>query len=234
MTIKEIAIGTVAAIAVIISATLAKPVLGAMNDDVTARRSAQNALYAPEDAGSTPTYPDTAKPGTQAPPSPQSADSAQETASDTIDTPDTPDAEPSYDTEPSYGTETYLAGTVYAEPRIPVTEDEKELLAQIVYLEARGEPYDGQVAVVEVTINRVLDDRFPDDVEGVLSAPGQFATWKHRAKAKPSQTQYDAVNDALYGEQGEQQVLTPETVYFSRKALTKRVSARIGNHVFCE
>jgi N-acetylmuramoyl-L-alanine amidase len=116
-----------------------------------------------------------------------------------------------------------------AQPRITVTDAEIDLIAEIVWLEARGEPFDGQVAVAEVIINRVLDDRFPNTVEGVLSERQQFSTWEHRHQAVPTQDQYDAVNSALYGER----LLTPDTVYFSRKAQTSRVTALIGDHVFC-
>jgi len=41
-------------------------------------------------------------------------------------------------------------------------------LAAAVYFEARGEPVDGQIAVAEVVVNRVEDDRFPSDVCSVV------------------------------------------------------------------
>ena len=41
-------------------------------------------------------------------------------------------------------------------------------LAAAVYFEARGEPIDGQIAVAEVVMNRVMDDRFPRDVCDVV------------------------------------------------------------------
>ena len=41
-------------------------------------------------------------------------------------------------------------------------------LAAAVYFEARGEPIDGQIAVAEVVVNRVADDRFPGDVCDVV------------------------------------------------------------------
>ena len=54
--------------------------------------------------------------------------------------------------------------TPAAEPEsryAPVTEEERELIARIVYLEARGEPTQGQQAVAEVILNRVAAEKFP-------------------------------------------------------------------------
>lgn len=48
-------------------------------------------------------------------------------------------------------------------------------LATVVYLEARGEPYEGQLAVAEVIINRVDDQDFPDTICGVVMQQSQFS-----------------------------------------------------------
>ncbi len=45
---------------------------------------------------------------------------------------------------------------------------ETRCLAQAVYFEARGEPFEGQLAVAEVVLNRVGDARYPDTVCGVV------------------------------------------------------------------
>lgn len=47
-------------------------------------------------------------------------------------------------------------------------KDNLHLLAQTVCGEARGEPYEGKVAVAAVILNRTLDNRFPDSVAGVV------------------------------------------------------------------
>jgi len=47
-------------------------------------------------------------------------------------------------------------------------KDNLHLLAQLVCGEARGEPYEGKVAVAAVMLNRTLDDRFPSSVAGVV------------------------------------------------------------------
>jgi spore germination cell wall hydrolase CwlJ-like protein len=46
-------------------------------------------------------------------------------------------------------------------------------LALAVYYEARGEPFDGQLAVAEVVMNRVEAERFPDDVCSVVTQGGE-------------------------------------------------------------
>jgi N-acetylmuramoyl-L-alanine amidase len=48
------------------------------------------------------------------------------------------------------------------------------LLAQAVYGEARGEPYDGQVAVAAVILNRLDSPTFPNTVAGVIFEPLAF------------------------------------------------------------
>lgn len=47
-------------------------------------------------------------------------------------------------------------------------------LATVVYLEARGESYQGQMAVAEVVMNRVKSDKYPDSVCAVAKQKGQF------------------------------------------------------------
>ena len=55
---------------------------------------------------------------------------------------------------------------VYANAK--AAKDNLHLLAQLVCGEARGEPYEGKVAVAAVILNRTLDKRFPDSVAGVV------------------------------------------------------------------
>ncbi|WP_417623891.1 cell wall hydrolase [Paremcibacter congregatus] len=49
-----------------------------------------------------------------------------------------------------------------------VSEQEFHCLAQAVYFEARSEPFEGQVAVAYVILNRVKDKRYPDNICGVV------------------------------------------------------------------
>lgn len=113
---------------------------------------------------------------------------------------------------------------------LEITEEDKELLARIVYLEARGQSFSGQRAVAEVVLNRVLDSRFPDTVYEVLYAPGQFTPAKSIASTTPTETQYEAVDCVI----DETPITTENTIYFATSALTKNVFAKIGDHYFCE
>lgn len=113
----------------------------------------------------------------------------------------------------------------------PVTEEERELIARIVYLEARGEPAEGQQAVAEVILNRVAAENFPDTVADVVyqENPQQFTTAPLIDEAAPGEAQYAAVDAATSGEA----VLPMDVVYFSREPENGNVWGTIGGHVFC-
>lgn len=113
---------------------------------------------------------------------------------------------------------------------LEITEEDRELLARIVYLEAREQSFSGQRAVAEVVLNRVLDSRFPDTVYEVLYAPGQFTPAKSIASTTPTETQYEVVDCVI----DETPITTENTIYFATSALTKNVFAKIGDHYFCE
>lgn len=117
---------------------------------------------------------------------------------------------------------------------ITMTEAERDELAAIIYLEARGEPAEGQQAVAEVVLNRVIRQDFPDSIHEVLhqgegTAVPQFSTIRLLSSAKPGQAQYDAIDAALYGPN----ILPDEVVFFSRSGENDRVWGAIGGHVFC-
>lgn len=74
------------------------------------------------------------------------------------------------------------------------------LLARLINGEARGEPYQGQVAVGAVVINRTRDSRFPSTIAGVIYQPGAFtATVDGQIDANLEQTSINAARDALNG-----------------------------------
>jgi spore germination cell wall hydrolase CwlJ-like protein len=57
-------------------------------------------------------------------------------------------------------------------------------LAQNVYYEARNQPIEGQLAVADVTLNRVEDERWPDTICGVVEQKNQFS-WVGNVHEKP-------------------------------------------------
>lgn len=119
---------------------------------------------------------------------------------------------------------------------IILDQEEKELLARIIMLEAGGESDLGQQAVVEVILNRIHSPLFPDTVHEVLSQEGngivQFTSWKNRNlnAAEPTQQVIDSINAVL---EGKTNILPYETLYFSVEGENYKVETVIGNHVFC-
>lgn len=74
------------------------------------------------------------------------------------------------------------------------------LLARLINGEARGEPYEGQVAVGAVVLNRTRDPRFPNTIAGVIYQPGAFtAIVDGQIHAEIQQSSINAARDALNG-----------------------------------
>ncbi len=74
------------------------------------------------------------------------------------------------------------------------------LLAQAVYGEARGEPYEGQVAIAAVILNRLNSPLFPNSVAGVIFEPLAFtAVADGQIYMQPNETAREAVLDAING-----------------------------------
>lgn len=114
-------------------------------------------------------------------------------------------------------------------PELELTQDDIELLARMVWLEAQGEPEEGQQAVAEVVLNRLAADNFQDTLKGVIYAEGQFRSTAFLEDAEPTQTQYEAVEQALNGPY----VLPKDVVFFATYAVNKNVWGKIGGHTFC-
>lgn len=112
---------------------------------------------------------------------------------------------------------------------IPVSEEDIHTMAKLVYLEARGESYRGQVAVAEVVINRVLSKNYPNTVNGVVYQSGQFTPAHRIPYTTARQEQYDAVYDALTGNG----VLNNKrVVYFAMGSCCGTYYTTIGCHMF--
>ncbi|TDA69740.1 MAG: LysM peptidoglycan-binding domain-containing protein [Clostridia bacterium] len=83
---------------------------------------------------------------------------------------------------------------------VRASRDDIMLLARLVYSEARGEAYVGQVAVAAVVLNRVRDPRFPNTIAGVIFQPGAFtAVADGQFWLTPNPTAIQAAEDALAG-----------------------------------
>lgn len=113
--------------------------------------------------------------------------------------------------------------------------NDRYLLAKVIYAEARGESYTGQVAIGAVVLNRVKDSRFPNTVAGVIYQPWAFtAVNDGQIKLEPNQKAYQAADDALNGwdpTYGSVYYYNPKTATSSWIRSTKYVT-QIGNHIF--
>ena len=113
---------------------------------------------------------------------------------------------------------------------------ELTLLARVVYGEARGEPYTGQVAVAAVVLNRVKSSSFPNTIAGVVYQSGAFdCVSDGQINLTPNQSAYNAARDALNGWDPTYGCLfyyNPKTAT-SKWMLSRTVKLSIGNHNFC-
>ncbi len=112
-----------------------------------------------------------------------------------------------------------------------------QLLARAINGEARGEPYEGQVAVGAVIINRTRDPRFPKTLPGVIYQPGAFTAVSDGQINVPIETNstvLKAAKDALNGwdpTNGCVYYWNPSTAT-SKWIWSRQVIARIGKHCF--
>ena len=109
------------------------------------------------------------------------------------------------------------------------------LLARIISAEARGEPYEGQVAVGAVVLNRVRHPSFPNSVSGVIYQNGAFTAVVDGQFDQPiADSAYKAARDALNGWDP-----SGGAIYYYNPARTtnnwiysRPVIKTIGRHVF--
>ena len=110
------------------------------------------------------------------------------------------------------------------------------LLAKLIYSEARGEIYQGQVAVGAVVLNRVADAGFPNTLQGVIYQPWAFtALHDGQFSLEPNSTAYSAAQDAMNGwdpTYGCLYYYNPRTAT-SSWIFSRQIAVTIGNHVFC-
>lgn len=116
------------------------------------------------------------------------------------------------------------------------TERDLQLLANAVYGEARGEPYEGQVAVAAVILNRLEHKDFPDTISGVIFQPLAFtAVADGQIWLEPNERAKEAVLDALNGWDPSENAIyyfNPNTAT-SKWIWTRPQIKKIGEHIFC-
>lgn len=112
-----------------------------------------------------------------------------------------------------------------------------DLLARTVHAEARGEVYEGQVAVAAVILNRLKNPNFPNTISGIIYEPWAFsAVDDGQINLKADATAHKAVQDALNGwdpTYGAIYYWNPATAT-SKWVWSRPITTRIGNHVFAK
>lgn len=116
-----------------------------------------------------------------------------------------------------------------------VTSGDLYLLAKCIYAEARGEPYNGQVAVGAVVLNRVKSSKFPNTINGVIYQPWAFTCVNDgQINLSPNQTAINAARDAMNGWDPSNGCL----YYYNPATATSKwiwslpISIKIGRHNF--
>lgn len=110
--------------------------------------------------------------------------------------------------------------------------NDRYLLANLIYCEAGGEPYEGQVAVGSVVMNRVLSPKFPNTISGVIYQKGQFSPVKSGRLAlalnvnKATDKCYRAADEAMAG------VTNVGNCVFFRTPIPGLTGISIGGHIF--
>ncbi|MEJ6949674.1 spore cortex-lytic enzyme [Natronospora cellulosivora (SeqCode)] len=114
-------------------------------------------------------------------------------------------------------------------------DSDVEMLARIIHAEARGEPFEGMVAVGAVVLNRIESPSFPNSLSGVIYQPLAFESVADRQfYLPPNEESLRAARSAINGWDP-----THGTLFFWNPAKpvspwiwTRTITRRIGNHVF--
>lgn len=113
-----------------------------------------------------------------------------------------------------------------------------QLLARAINGEARGEPYEGQVAVGAVILNRVKSPKFPNTIAGVIYEPGAFTAVSDvqiNVAISEGSTVVKAARDALNGwdpSGGAIYYFNPATAT-NKWIWSRPLIKTIGKHRFC-
>ena len=116
---------------------------------------------------------------------------------------------------------------------VSFAEGDRYLLANLIYCEAGGEPYAGQVAVGSVVINRVLSSVYPDTVTGVIYQNKQFSPVASGrlalalAEGRATGSCYQAADEVMKGTTN-----VGNCVYFRTPVDGATPKYRIGGHIF--
>ena len=126
---------------------------------------------------------------------------------------------------------------------LTISKAEQKMIEKVVYQESRGEPYEGQVAVAAVVLNRYKFNKKKQSIEEIVTAPNQFANisgvTQKMLNAYPNCEK--AVKEALKGKDptkskfsdGARYFFEPTLVSGYQKDIRRGIKVlKIGNHYF--
>lgn len=119
---------------------------------------------------------------------------------------------------------------------IPISADQYQILVRLIKAEAGGEPFEGQVAVAAVLLNRIRSGKFPTSISGNVFRKGEFESVSNGYiwYINPTPSSHKAAALALKGWDP-----TGGSLYFfnpakstSRWIWSRPIYTKIGNHYF--
>ena len=131
----------------------------------------------------------------------------------------------------------YSSSSSSSNSTVSTNSNDLNLLARVIYGEARGESYTGQVAIGAVVLNRVKHSSFPNTIAGVIYQSGAFdAVSDGQINLTPNSTAKKAAQDALNGwdpTYGAIYYFNPNTAT-NKWIWSRPMTVTIGNHRFCK
>ena len=107
-------------------------------------------------------------------------------------------------------------------------EEDIYTLACLAWVQARNQPEEVQQAVLEVILNRLVSDEYPNTVDKVLWWSETFGSVYYLQNAKPGPAQYRAVTAAMYGPY----VLPRDVLYYAPWQIGGEVWGQVGDYWF--
>ena len=107
-------------------------------------------------------------------------------------------------------------------------EEDIYTLACLAWVQARNQPEEVQQAVLEVILNRLVSDEYPNTVDKVLWWSETFGSVYYLQNAKPEPAQYRAVSAAMYGPY----VLPRDVLYYAPWQIGGEVWGQVGDYWF--
>ena len=109
-----------------------------------------------------------------------------------------------------------------------LSEEDTYTLACLAWVQARNQPEEVQQAVLEVILNRLVSDEYPNTVDKVLWWSETFGSVYYLQNAKPEPAQYRAVTAAMYGPY----VLPRDVLYYAPWQIGGEVWGQVGDYWF--